>query len=54
MERTLGQTRTEKTRNLLDEGFGEQEGVVFFGQLLHELLVLVQPRKVDQQLIGCA
>lgn len=39
---TLGQTGTQQTRNLLDEGIGSDEGVVLASQLLDELLVLVQ------------
>jgi len=38
----LGKTGTEKTGDLLDERFRGQEGIVFLGQFLHELLVLVQ------------
>lgn len=41
--RTLGETRTEKTGDLLNESFGGQESVVLFGQLLDELLVFVKP-----------
>lgn len=40
--RTLGETRTQETRNLLDEGLGGDESVVLASQLLDELLVLVQ------------
>lgn len=39
--RTLGQTGTKETGNLLDEGLRGQEGVVFLGELLNEFLVLV-------------
>lgn len=39
---TLGKTGTQQTRNLLDEGVGSDEGVVLAGQLLDELLVLVE------------
>ncbi len=42
-ERTLGKTGTEQTRDLLDEGLGGQESVVLLGELLDELLVLVEP-----------
>lgn len=38
----LGQTRTEQTGDLFDEGVGGDEGVVLAGQLLDQLLVLVQ------------
>ena len=37
----LGQTGTEETRNLLDEGVGGDEGIVLAGELLDQLLVLV-------------
>ena len=40
--RTLGQTGTKETRDLLDEGLGGEEGVVLLGELLDELLVLVE------------
>lgn len=39
---TLGKTGTQQTRDLLDEGVGRKEGVVLAGQLLDELLVLVE------------
>ncbi len=39
---TFGETRTEKTRDLLDQGIRRQESVVLACQLLDELLVLVQ------------
>ena len=44
MERmlTFGETWTKETRNLLDEGLGRKESVVFFSELLDKLLVLVQ------------
>ena len=44
-ELTLGETRTEQTRDLLDQSFGTEESVVLLGQLLDELLVLVQPER---------
>ncbi|KAL2284381.1 hypothetical protein FJTKL_09077 [Diaporthe vaccinii] len=40
--RTLGQTRTQETGNLLDQGVGSDEGIVLASKLLDELLVLVQ------------
>jgi hypothetical protein len=40
---TLGETGTQQTRNLLDQGFGSQESIVLLGELLDELLVLVEP-----------
>jgi hypothetical protein len=43
--RTLGQTGAKETRNLLDERLGRQECVVFFGELLDELLVFVKPAR---------
>lgn len=39
--RTLGKTRTQETRNLLDETLGSNEGIVTLSKLLDELLVLV-------------
>jgi hypothetical protein len=38
----LGETGTEETRDLLDQGLGSDESVVLAGQLLDELLVLVE------------
>lgn len=40
--RTLGETRTQKTRNLLDERIRGEESIVATGKLLDELLVLVE------------
>lgn len=39
----LGETGTEQTGDLLDEGFGGEESVVLLGELLDEFLVLVEP-----------
>ena len=39
---TLGKTWTQKTWDLLDEGVGCDECIVLAGELLDELLVLVQ------------
>ena len=39
----LGETGAEQTGDLLDERLGGKEGVVALGELLHELLVLVEP-----------
>jgi len=39
---SLGETGAEETRDLLDECLGGQEGVVLLGELLDELLVLVE------------
>lgn len=39
---TLGETRTQETGDLLDEGVGGDESVVLARQLLDELLVLVE------------
>lgn len=39
---TLGETRTQETGNLLDEGVGCDEGVVLASKLLDQLLVLVE------------
>lgn len=46
---TLGETGSEQTRDLLDQSLGSQESVVLLGELLDELLVLVEPTdgKVD-------
>lgn len=38
----LGQTRTQETRDLLDQAVGGDEGVVLAGELLDQLLVLVE------------
>ena len=43
VSRTLGETVTEQTRDLLDEGLRGEESVVLLGKLLDELLVLVEP-----------
>ena len=40
--RTLGQTGSEKTGNLLDQGVGSDEGIVLASELLDEFLVLVE------------
>lgn len=39
---SLGETGAEETRDLLDEDLGREEGVVLLGELLDELLVLVE------------
>lgn len=39
---TLGETGTQETGDLLDEGVGSDEGIVFAGKLLDKLLVLVE------------
>lgn len=38
----LGETGAQETRDLLDESLGGKEGVVLLGELLDELLVLVE------------
>ena len=43
MQCTFGQTRPEETRDLFDEGFRSEEGIVFLREVFHELLVLIQP-----------
>ena len=40
---TFGETWTKETGNLLDEGLGSKESIIFYSELLDELLVLVQP-----------
>lgn len=40
--RTLGQTGTQETGDLLDQSLGSKEGIVLASKLLDELLVLVQ------------
>ena len=50
-ERTLGETGAEQTGDLLDEGLGGQEGVVLLGELLDELLVLVELLQVVDGLV---
>jgi hypothetical protein len=39
---TLGETRAQETRNLLDQGVRCDEGIVFASELLDQLLVLVE------------
>lgn len=39
---SLGKTRTQETRDLLDESLGSNEGIVLASKLLDELLVLVE------------
>ena len=39
---TLGQTGSQETRDLLDQAFGSDEGIVLAGKLFDELLVLVE------------
>ena len=39
---TLGKTRTQETRDLLDESLRGDEGIVLASELLDELLVLVK------------
>ena len=41
-KRTLGETGTKETGNLLDESLRGKEGIVLLGKLLNELLVLVK------------
>lgn len=48
----LGETGTKQTRNLLDEGFGSEESIVLLGELLDELLVLVEPEDRLRHLIN--
>ena len=48
-ERTLGETRTEQTGDLLDESLGGKESVVLLCELLDELLVLVEPVCGDER-----
>jgi len=43
---SLGKTGTQKTGNLLDQGFRSEEGVVLLCELLHELFVFVQLFKI--------
>ena len=40
---TTGETRTQKTRNLLDKSLRSEESVILLCGFLHELLVFVQP-----------
>jgi len=42
----LVETRTQETRNLLDQSFGSKESIVLLGELLDELLVLVELLKI--------
>ena len=45
---TFGKTGTKETGNLLDQSFGSKKSVVLFGELLDELLVLVEPEQDSQ------
>jgi hypothetical protein len=45
----LGETGSEKTGNLLDQGIGGDEGIVLASKLLDELLVLVKLLQVLQK-----
>lgn len=42
VEHTLGETGTQETWDLLDEGIGSDEGIILASKLLDELLVLVE------------
>ena len=44
----LGQTGAQQTWDLLDQRLGSQEGVVLLGELLDELLILVEPTAASQ------
>jgi hypothetical protein len=44
---SLGETGSEETRNLLDEGVGRDEGIVLACELLDQLLVLVTVRDMS-------
>jgi hypothetical protein len=46
----LVETRTQKTRNLLDQSLGGKESIVLLGELLDELLVLVELLKIVNRL----
>lgn len=49
---SLGETGTEETGNLLDQGVGGDEGIVFASKLLDELLVLVELLQVLRESQG--
>ena len=42
MKHTLGETWTQETRDLLDQGIGGDEGVIFAGELLDQLFVFIE------------
>jgi hypothetical protein len=46
----LVETRTQETRNLLDQSIGGEESIVLLGKLLDELLVLVELLKIVNRL----
>ena len=46
----LVETGTQKTRNLLDKSIGSKESIVLLGELLNELLVLVELLKIINRL----
>ena len=48
-KRTLGQTGSQQTGNLLDQRLRGEESVVFLGELLDQLLVLVQSNTDDDE-----
>jgi hypothetical protein len=49
---SLGETGSEQTRDLLDQSLRSQESVVLLGELLDELLVLVEPVQGGIRLIA--
>jgi hypothetical protein len=49
----LGKTGTEQTGNLLDQGLGGKESIVLLGELLDELLVLVELLQVVDGHVLC-
>ena len=44
----LGEARSKETGDLLDQSFGGHESVILLGELLDELLVLVEPEARGQ------
>lgn len=50
--RTFGQTGTEQTGDLFDKGLGSQKSVVFLGELLDKLLVLVESTQRGRHIFG--
>jgi len=48
-KRTLRQTGTQQTWNLLDQRLGGEESIVFLGEFLDQFLVLVQPNRSDNE-----
>lgn len=47
---TFGETGAQETRNLLNQGFRCQKGIVLFGEFFDKLLVLVKSGEMKSEL----